>query len=520
MVKILKNFLIFASIIAMYQLNPYNLVRAENVSTVSEVQTASTENTSDTQDLKDTDSSSESKSSTFKDAAYSYEKDVNEDSISQNPSDSTAAEDDFVISTSNVDNYKNISANKIWKIKFNQPIILSSAEKSIKILDKKTNKEVPINISSSEDNFCVDISNTSSYAPDSDYLLIIDAGLMSAYNKTLKTSFSMTFSTGSIITSINDISVSINQRDSYKLPDVVTANMSNGEKKSVSVTWDKSLGNLNIPGSYVYQGQVEGYDKKVNLNLIINTSAETVPSSVTSTSAWIWQLQNQVDAYGGIDNLISKLKSLGINNVCIKYNEGERASGGGMNFREDFLKYVNNFKEAGFKVGTWGYNHFDDVQGEANIIVDAINNSDYYVFDPEDAVSGKTNQAEEICQIVRSECPDAIIGYTTFPIASYHQDIPYSVFNKYCDFAAPQCYWGEMRWSVTKCMDKMIQDYQYYGLDKPLYPLIQTYNVDYADYETYAGYKFNSTGLWSFDELGSTCQDFLINEGDKLNNQT
>ena len=211
----------------MYQLNPYNLVRAENVSTVSEVQTASTENTSDTQDLKDTDSSSESKSSTFKDAAYSYEKDVNEDSISQNPSDSTAAEDDFVISTSNVDNYKNISANKIWKIKFNQPIILSSAEKSIKILDKKTNKEVPINISSSEDNFCVDISNTSSYAPDSDYLLIIDAGLMSAYNKTLKTSFSMTFSTGSIITSINDISVSINQRDSYKLPDVVTANMSN-----------------------------------------------------------------------------------------------------------------------------------------------------------------------------------------------------------------------------------------------------------------------------------------------------
>lgn len=500
----------------MYQLNPYNLVRAENVSAVSEIQTVS----SDTQDLKDTDSSSESKSSTFKDTAYSYEKDVNEDSTSQNSSDSNAAEDDFVISTSDADNYKNIAINKIWKIRLNQPIILSSAEKSIKILDKKTNKEIPINISSSEDNFCVDISNTSSYAPDSDYLLVIDAGLMSAYNKTLKTSFSMTFSTGSIITSINDISVSINQRDSYKLPDVVTANMSNGEKESVSVTWDKPLGNLNIPGSYAYQGQVEGYDNKVNLNLIINTSAETVPSSVTSTSAWIWQLQNQVDTYGGIDNLISKLKSLGISNVCIKYNEGERASGGGMNFREDFLKYVNNFKEAGFKVGTWGYNHFDDVQGEADIIVDAINNSDYYVFDPEDAVSGKVTQAEEICQIVRSKCPDAIIGYTTFPIASYHQDIPYSVFNEYCDFAAPQCYWGEMKWSVAKCMDKMIEDYQYYGLDKPLYPLIQTYSVDYADYETYAGYKFNSTGLWSFDELGSTCQDFLINEGDKLNNQT
>lgn len=520
MVKILKNFLMFAGIIAMYQLNPCNLVLADNVSPTSEVQATSIQNASNTQSLQDADNSSlvqnGAKSSTTQNMTGSYQKDMSENSISQSSSSFTTVENNFVLSASNADEANDVSINKIWRIQFNQPIVLSSAEENIKIVDKKTDKEVPINISLSENNFYVDISSSTSYAPDSDYLLSVGTGLMSAYNRTLKAPFSMTFKTGSIITSINDISVSINQRDSYQLPDVVTANMSNGEKKSVNVTWDKPLGNLNIPGNYVYQGQVEGYDKKVNLNLIINASAQTAPSSVTSTSAWIWQLQNEVDAYGGIDNLISKLKSLGIANVCIKYNEGERASGGGMNFREDFLKYVNNFKEAGFEVGTWGYNHFDDVEGEANIIVDALNNSDYYVFDPEDAVSGKTEQAEEICQIVRSKCPNAIIGYTTFPIASYHQDIPYSVFNKYCDFAAPQCYWGEMKWSVTACMDKMIQDYQYYGLDKPIYPLIQTYNVDYNDYETYAGYKFNSTGLWSFDELGSTCQDFLISEGDKL----
>lgn len=522
MVKILRKFLILAGIIAMYQLNPYNLALADSISPTSEVQTTSIQNTYNTKSLQDDTSISSSaqngvKSVVSESASESSQKDIDKNIIAQNSSNSTTAENSLDISTSNANNVDDVPVNKIWTIKFNQPMILSSAKSNVKVIDEKTNNEVPVNISLSQDNFYVCVSSVSSYDPDSEYLLSVSAGLMSAYNKSLKTSFSMTFKTASVIESINDISVSINQGDSYKLPDVVTANMSNGEKKSVSVIWDKSLGNLNIPGNYVYQGQVEGYDKKVNLNLIINTSAET-PVSVTSTSAWIWQLQNEVDAYGGIDNLISKLKSLGITNVCIKYHEGASPTGGGMDFRDDFLKYVNNFKEAGFEVGTWGYNHFDDVQGEADLIIDALHNSDYYVFDPEDAVSGKTEQAEQICKLVRSECPNAVIGYSTFPVASYHQDIPYSVFNEYCDFAAPQCYWGEMKWSVTDCLDRMLKDYQYYGLDKPIYPLIQTYDVDYNDYETYLTYKFKSTGLWSFDDLGSTCQDFLTNEGDKLSN--
>jgi len=54
-------------------------------------------------------------------------------------------------------------------------------------------------------------------------------------------------------------------------------------------------------------------------------------------------LQNQVDKYGGIDNLISELKYWGINNVCIKYHEGSIPIGEGVNYRDAFLKYVKNF---------------------------------------------------------------------------------------------------------------------------------------------------------------------------------
>lgn len=223
---------------------------------------------------------------------------------------------------------------------------------------------------------------------------------------------------------------------------------------------------------------------------------------------WIWQLQNEVNKYGGIDSLINYLKSINIEDVCIKYHEGSSVTGGGINFKADFLKYVNNFKNAGFKVGTWGYNYFNYIQTESNLIIEAINNSDYYIFDVEDHVVNKFDEAEQVCSIVRNACPNACIGYSSFPIVSYHLDIPYVIFNNYCDFASPQCYWGEMQWSVNKCIDTMLEDYESYGLDKPIYPSIQTYGVSGESYDIYAAYKFYLTGGWSLDEIDSTFESF------------
>lgn len=505
LIKSLKNLLMFASIVVMYQLNPCNIVLASDISNTTQpkTQVVSTQDSSKSQTLQDTSKTLASQ----EESKY----------ISKNTSNSFLTSENSVnIMPANVDNMIDVPVDKSWIIHFNQAVDLSSAKENIKIVNKATNEEIPINISLSNYDSDMTISTVSTYDSETYYVLEINSGLAGRYSKILKTSFTMSFKTGAKIESIDNINVSVNQGDNYKLPDEVTALMSDGGKKQVGVVWDKQVDTLASPGNYVYEGQVKGYGKKVDLSLTINPSTKDV-ESIASTSMWIWQLQNQVDAYGGIDNLIAKLKSMGINNVCIKYNEGSSPSGGGANFRDDFLKYVGNFKAAGFKVGTWGYNHFDDIQGEGNLIIDALNNSDYYVFDAEDAVENKTQQTEEICELIRSKCPNAIIGYTSFPIASYHQDIAYSVFNKYCDFSAPQCYWGEMQWSVNSCLDQMATDYKAYGLDKPIYPLIQTYSINYDDYTLYGKYGYKATGLWSLDDMGQTFVEYVGNNGSKFN---
>lgn len=224
---------------------------------------------------------------------------------------------------------------------------------------------------------------------------------------------------------------------------------------------------------------------------------------------WIWQVQNDVNNHGGINGLIAYLKSLNVNNICIKYHEGAGTSGGQTDFREDFYKYKDAFKRAGFTVGTWGYNYFNHPQEESNLIIEALKNSDYYVYDPEIDVANKATQTEEVCKAVREACPDGLIGYASFPIVHYHENINYAAFNKYCDFAAPQIYWDDMGWNVNHAIDATLKDHKAFGLDKPIYPTIQGYNTSLADYNTFKSYGFESYSIWSLDSLDDNGAKFI-----------
>jgi len=93
---------------------------------------------------------------------------------------------------------------------------------------------------------------------------------------------------------------------------------------------------------------------------------------------WIWKIEEVIKKYGSIEKVISKLKELNILDVCIKYHEGSYAIGGGINFRNDFLKYKSIFKENGFTVGSFGYNYFNNIGAESKLIIEALNNSDLY----------------------------------------------------------------------------------------------------------------------------------------------
>lgn len=74
------------------------------------------------------------------------------------------------------------------------------------------------------------------------------------------------------ITKIDNINVNINQNDSYSLPSIVQAIMSDGTIQKVSVIWDKTVDTSQI-GTFTFNGIVDGYSSKVMLTLNINENS-------------------------------------------------------------------------------------------------------------------------------------------------------------------------------------------------------------------------------------------------------
>lgn len=72
------------------------------------------------------------------------------------------------------------------------------------------------------------------------------------------------------IVSIEDLTVNLIQNDSYSLPKILNATMSNGTIKEVSVNWDTQVVNTSNLGTLNYKGTVDGYDRFISLTVIIS----------------------------------------------------------------------------------------------------------------------------------------------------------------------------------------------------------------------------------------------------------
>lgn len=69
------------------------------------------------------------------------------------------------------------------------------------------------------------------------------------------------------ILTIDDLSATVMQYDSYNLPKTVLANMSNGTTREVEVAWNPNKANSTIIGTFAFEGTVIGYDEVVKLTL-------------------------------------------------------------------------------------------------------------------------------------------------------------------------------------------------------------------------------------------------------------
>lgn len=226
---------------------------------------------------------------------------------------------------------------------------------------------------------------------------------------------------------------------------------------------------------------------------------------------WIWN----VDELGSPEEVLTKLNSLKVKDVCLKYHDGY----GGAVFKSNFLKYAPILKNGGIKVGAWGYNYFNYLNEEAKLIIEALNNgAEYYIFDGEDEIEGKAKETEQVLQQVKNSKPDAVLGYAPFPYVSLHQNYPYKIFDKYCNFASPQSYSYEIGTGFKVCIDKTLSDFKIAGLKLPVYPSFEAYKI--IDYSPINSYNFENYGFWDLDEMDANCENFIISNGTSVNNSS
>ncbi|ADL53716.1 Ig-like domain-containing protein [Clostridium cellulovorans] len=79
----------------------------------------------------------------------------------------------------------------------------------------------------------------------------------------------MTYTRVAELTSIDNITKTVNVGQPYSLPSTVTAKYSDGTTKAVAVTWTPASVDTSKAGIYTFKGTVKGYDKEVSLTLTV-----------------------------------------------------------------------------------------------------------------------------------------------------------------------------------------------------------------------------------------------------------
>lgn len=147
-----------------------------------------------------------------------------------------------------------------------------------------------------------------------------------------KVVLNLTISSVIKIVSINDIEITIEQNDNFKLSSTVLAGLSSGEQKRFAVKWDKNFVDTSIVGIQNFEGKVQGYDKSINLKL--NVTAQNTSDKVQFNNT---ELEDILKEELGIESIL-KSDLLKITELNLQYSLIEDSN------LED-LKYLKNLKK-------------------------------------------------------------------------------------------------------------------------------------------------------------------------------
>ncbi len=164
-----------------------------------------------------------------------------------------------------------VKSDKVWTIVFNKTVsedmlenitVKDSEEKIINVsLEIKDEKEILIYPPEGE------------YQPSKEYTIFINKK-----ENGLKEDYEIKFKVISEIKRVSQLWDYTFQDNEYEAPKVVEAILENGEKVNVPVEWDEEIVTNKI-GDFTHVGKVKGFDKKVNLYLVVFPKVISVKDS-------------------------------------------------------------------------------------------------------------------------------------------------------------------------------------------------------------------------------------------------
>jgi hypothetical protein len=265
-----------------------------------------------------------------------------------------------------------------------------------------------------------------------------------------------------------------------------------------------SLRQLGMQAVKAVDQNVINLTKPVIQDVSVNsTTSQSAPSSFSNgTYLFIWKA-DQLDN-GDVTTMIQDAKLLGVKGVIIKFANGSvNGDEKSQQYMDQFKKLVGPFKNAGFSVGGWIYQYLTDVNGEVDACSQAVQaGADFIVLDGEGDLSGKNAQVTQFGQLFRAKYPHFPLALSSFAIADYHPEVPYTEYSQFVDAMMPQIYWGEMGRSVTAAFQPSIASYQKFN--KPIFPTGQLYTTTSQDKTEFIQLCKNagisSVSWWDWDE--------------------
>ncbi len=157
---------------------------------------------------------------------------------------------------------------------------------------------------------------------------------------------------------------------------------------------------------------------------------------------WIWEMPESETAIGvsTVQDLVTYEKNKGMQWITVKCGDG------GSVWTQFSSALVTDCHNAGLKVFGWGYAYGNNVAGEINVAINALNlGADGFIIDAEyeyETNAFNHDSAIKYCQAIKAAYPNRLLAYAPSPNWNVHTGFPYREFGMYCDVMMPQDYWG------------------------------------------------------------------------------